>query len=215
MTESKIKKRVKDIYYKYTGIIKQKKLKNKTFSIISNNCFGGVIYRNNHLIYNSPTCGMFFMAPEYIKFIYNIKKYVDNVEIKEIRMEDSKYARYLIERKYNGIIGKIDDVEICFLHYSNINEINQKWNRRSKRINWNNIIYKFNDQNLCTYKELEEFYRFNAKNKICFTAKKYEELKTIQLKKYKKNEYVLSDTNPRDYKKEFNVYNYINNIERN
>lgn len=214
MIECKIKKRLKDIYYKYIGNIKQKKLKNKDFTIISNNCFGGIVYRNNHLLYNSPTCGMFFMAPEYIKFIYNIKKYVNNVEIKEIQIEDSKYSKYLKEHKYKGIIGKIYDVEICFLHYSNINEINEKWNRRSKRINWNNIIYKFNDQNLCTYKELKEFNNFRAKNKICFTAKKYEDLNTIQLKKYEKYGYVLSDTKPKDYKKNFNLYNYINNIKK-
>ena len=50
-----------------------------------------------------------------------------------------------------------------------IKEINEKLNRRSKRINWNNIIYKFNDQNLCTYNELKKFDEFPAKNKICFT----------------------------------------------
>lgn len=213
MKENNVKKRLKDIYYKYTGIFKQKKLKNKNFSIISNNCFGGIIYRNNHLLYNSPTCGLFFMAPEYIKFIYNIRKYINDVEIEEVKIENSKYFQYLKEKNYTGIIGKIDDIEICFLHYTDIKEVNEKWNRRSKRINWNNIIYKFNDQNLCTYKELKEFDDFKAKNKICFTAKKYKDLNTIQLKKYEKYEYVLSDTRPKDYKEELDIYDYINNIK--
>lgn len=213
MKENNVKKRLKDIYYKYTGIFKQRKLKNKNFSIISNNCFGGIIYRNNHLLYNSPTCGLFFMAPEYIKFIYNIRKYINDVEIEEVKIENSKYFQYLKEKNYTGIIGKIDDIEICFLHYTDIKEVNEKWNRRSKRINWNNIIYKFNDQNLCTYKELKEFDDFKAKNKICFTAKKYKDLNTIQLKKYEKYEYVLSDTRPKDYKEELDIYDYINNIK--
>ena len=99
------------------------------------------------------------------------------------------------------------------MHYTDIKEVNEKWNRRSKRINWNNIIYKFNDQNLCTYKELKEFDDFKAKNKICFTAKKYKDLNTIQLKKYEKYEYVLSDTRPKDYKEELDIYDYINNIK--
>ena len=98
MKENNVKKRLKDIYYKYTGIFKQKKLKNKNFSIISNNCFGGIIYRNNHLLYNSPTCGLFFMAPEYIKFIYNIRKYINDVEIEEVKIENSKYFQYLKEK---------------------------------------------------------------------------------------------------------------------
>ena len=213
MKENNVKKRLKDIYYKYTGIFKQKKLKNKNFSIISNNCFGGIIYRNNHLLYKYHKGLFVVLAHEYIKFIYNIRKYINDVEIEEVKIENSKYFQYLKEKNYTGIIGKIDDIEICFLHYTDIKEVNEKWNRRSKRINWNNIIYKFNDQNLCTYKELKEFDDFKAKNKICFTAKKYKDLNTIQLKKYEKYEYVLSDTRPKDYKEELDIYDYINNIK--
>lgn len=181
MRENKIKKKLKDLYFYITGTIKQKKINDNQFTIISNNCFGGVVYRNYHLPYQSPTCGLFFIAPEYIKFIYNIKKYTKDVEIKQILIEDSKYAEYLKDMQYKGIIGKIDDLEICFLHYDNIKEINEKWNRRSKRINWDRMIYKFNDQNLCTYKELKEFQEFNANNKICFTAKKYEDITSIKI----------------------------------
>lgn len=213
MKEKKFKKKLKDLYFKVVGEIKKKKLTNTDFTIISNNCFGGVVYRNNHLPYYSPTCGLFFMAPEYIKFIYNIKKYTCNVEIKKVDIEESKYAEYLKENKYDGIIGKINDLEICFLHYNTIEEANEKWNRRSKRINWDKIIYKFNDQNLCTYKELEEFNKFNAENKICFTAKKYENIDTIQLKQYENEQFVKSDTKESDYKKYFDIYEYINNME--
>lgn len=213
MKENSLKKFLKDRYYRISGDIRNKRLKNKDFTIISNNCFGGVVYRNNHIPYQSPTCGLFFMAPEYIKFIYDIKKYTSYVEIKEIPIEKSKYKEYLKETKYSGIIGVIDDLEICFLHYNNIKEINEKWNRRSKRINWNNIIYKFNDQNLCTYNELKKFDEFPAKNKICFTSKKYDDLITIQLKQYENDKYGISDTKERDYKRYFDIYDYINNIK--
>ena len=83
------------------------------------------------------------MAPEYIKFIYGIKNYIYN-EIVEIEIEESKYKDYLKSINYKGIIGKIKDVEICFLHYDNIVEINEKWKKRLQRINWNRIIYKLN-----------------------------------------------------------------------
>ena len=111
MKENKLKKKLKDLYFKYTGTIKQMKIKNTNFTIISNNCWGGIIYRNYHIPYQSPTCGLFFMAPEYIKFIYNIEKYTKEVEIIEIPIEESKYFDYLQEIEYNGIIGKIDDLE--------------------------------------------------------------------------------------------------------
>lgn len=211
MKENKLKKNLKDFYFRYTGDIKQKKIKDKNFTIISNNCWGGIIYRNYHIPYQSPTCGLFFMAPEYIKFIYNIKDYVYS-DIVEIGIEESKYSDYLKEMKYNGIIGKIKDIEICFLHFDNIKEVNEKWKRRTERINWNRVIYKFNDQNLCTYKELSEFKKFEAKNKICFTAKKYDKINSIQLEQYKECNYVTDDTKEKNYKKYINIYEFINDI---
>lgn len=139
-----------------------------------------------------------------------MKHYIDT-ELEFINLEDSKYKDYLKKIQYNGLIGKIDDVEICFLHYNSIDEAKQKWNRRKKRINWEKIVYKFNDQNFCRYEDLKAFDSFDAKNKICFTAKKYDEFDTIQIKEYEKNEYVLDDI--KSYKKYFNVYNFLNNIK--
>lgn len=197
-------------FYKLTiGRINNKKLKNKNVTIISNNCWGGVFYRNNNLEYLSPTLGMFFISSEYIKFINNLKHYVDST-LTFIDLEESKYKDYLKKIQYSSIIGKIDDVEICFLHYKSKDEALEKWNRRKMRINYDNIVYKFNDQNLCTYDDLKQFEKFNAKNKICFTAKKYKEFNTIQLKKYQKYEYVLDDI--KSYKKYINIYDFFNNI---
>ena len=211
MKEFVLKKKLKDIIFKYTGMIRQKKIYNKSFSLISNNCWGGVIYRNFHIPYQSPTCGTFFMAPEYIKFIYDIKKYL-NGNITEISIDQSKYKEYLINKKYDGFLGKIDDVEICFLHFNSFDEIKEKWKRRSERINWDRIIYKFNDQNLCSINELEAFEKFQAKNKICFTSKKYDGINSLQLEQYKDCDYVLSDTKERDYSRVLNIVNYINSI---
>ena len=48
-----------------------------------------------------------------------------------------------------------DTVEIHFLHYSSIEDAEEKWNRRVKRINWNNLFVKFDcSKDLCT-KSLE------------------------------------------------------------
>ena len=135
--------KLKKQYFKIIGAIKNKKLKSKDVTIISNNCFGGIFYRDNALEYRTPTCGLFFMAEEYIKFIYNLDYYLSIDEITEIKCEDSKYKDYLMEIQYNGIIGKIEDLEIMFLHYDNIEEAREKWNRRKKRINKEKIIFKF------------------------------------------------------------------------
>lgn len=204
----KIKKQLIKLYKNTIGRINNSRIKNKNLTIISNNCWGGIFYRDNNLKYLSPTCGLFFIGQEYIKFIYNLNKYIGIDEIKFINVSESKYNDYLNKIQYNGIIGKIDDLEICFMHYKSEKEVLEKWNRRKKRINWNNILYKFNDQNFCRYEDLKKFNEFKADKKISFTAKKYDEFDTIQIKKYEKHEYVLDDI--KSYKRYFNMYNYIN-----
>lgn len=205
-----MKKKIINLYKKTIGKINNKKIKNKNITIISNNCWGGIFYRNNNLEYCSPTLGMFFMADEYIKFIYEMKKYIES-EIEFISIDESRYCQYLKMIKYDGLVAKILDLEICFLHYDSEEEAKEKWNRRKGRINWDNILFKFNDQNLCTYENLKRFNELEANNKICFTAKKYPELKTIQIKKFEKYNYVLEDI--KSYKQHINIINFINNMK--
>lgn len=204
------KKILLKVYKKTIGVINNFKIKNKDITIISNNCWGGIYYRNNNLEYLSPTLGMFFMAEEYIKFIYNIKYYIDH-ELEFISLEQSKYREYLRKLNYNSPIGKINDLEIMFLHYDTKEEAKEKWDRRKKRINWNKIIYKFSDQNMCTYEHLKKFQEFNAKNKICFTTRKYDNIDSIQIREFEKCENVGDDI--KKYKKYLNIYKYVNHIK--
>ena len=171
-----------------------------------------MFYKMNALQYLSPTCGLTFMADEYIKFIYNFDYYISIDKITQIDISESKYSQHLLKIKYPGIIGKIEDLEILFLHYDNIDMARAKWNRRKKRINKDFIIFKFNDQNLCEYRHLKDFNDFKTKNKICFTSKHYDEFHTIQLKQFEKYDSVLTDMYERDYTKYFNMYQYINSI---
>lgn len=56
---------------------RKKKLKSTDFTIISNNCWGGMIYESYNLPKESPTVGMFFIAKDYIEFLSDIKGYVN------------------------------------------------------------------------------------------------------------------------------------------
>ena len=200
-----LKEKIKSIYYN----VLKKKIRKEDFTIISNNCFAGIIYKNFGYKYKSPTCGVFFMAEDYIKFIYNLKSYI-NSEVVEIKLDESKYVNYLKKIKYDKPIGKINDIEVFFMHYDTFEEAVEKWNRRKKRIVWNNLIFKFNDQNLCDYEHLKKFNDFNAEKKILFTAKEYDDIKSFQLKQYEEFENVLTDTRYRDYKKVCNIFEIIN-----
>lgn len=56
---------------------RRKQLKNTDFTIISNNCWGGMIYESYNLPKQSPTVGLFFMASDYIKFISDLRGFVN------------------------------------------------------------------------------------------------------------------------------------------
>ncbi len=53
-----------------------KRLCNKKFTIISNNCWGGTVYEAHDLQKQSPTIGLFFIAEDYIKFLKHFKEYL-------------------------------------------------------------------------------------------------------------------------------------------
>ena len=191
---------------------RNKLLKRNNITIISNNCFAGITYEYLNLPFSSPTIGLYFFAQEYIKFIYNIKHYI-NCSLKPLDICNSKYKKELISLKQeNVILGVLDDIEIVFLHYKTFNEAKEKWERRCKRVNYESIIYKFNDQNLCTKKELDLFDKFNAKNKICFTSSDYGKRQGfIYMDKYKKLKCVKEDAFY--YHKYLDIVRYINDMK--
>lgn len=69
--------------------LRRKKLRNKDFTIISNNCWAGFIYQKYGLQYKTPTIGLFFIGNDYIKFCKKLKYYV-NQDLKFISFSESK-----------------------------------------------------------------------------------------------------------------------------
>lgn len=65
---------LKQIYYSFIKAYRSKAIKNKSVSIISNNCWGGFMYQSCNLQYNSPFIGLFLFAPDYIKLLENIEE---------------------------------------------------------------------------------------------------------------------------------------------
>ena len=175
---------------------RQKQLKKKEFTIISNNCWGGYIYRLFNSQYQSPTVGLFIMPDDYIRFINNLEHYIKDCKLEFIKPEESKHYKELKEHDRFGEypIGVLDDVEICFMHYKTEKEALEKWTRRAKRINWDNLIIKFCDQNGCTAKHIKEFNKIaKYKKMICFTAKQYPGEYNIYMWEFRKDGYVVDD----------------------
>lgn len=215
MTIEGIKLKIKRKYMKYTSKIRMKKLKNTDFSIISNNCWAGSVYQSYGLSYRTPTVGLFIMAEDYIKFLSNLKYYIEECEIEFIEPAKSKYIEYLSKDKRFGNypIGVLDDVEIEFLHYHSEDEAREKWNRRKARINWDRLLVKFNDQNLCTKELSEKFYTLDFPNKLFFTVNKDFDAKRSECIYICKNNDIISATQePIGASRHCNINNIINGL---
>ena len=104
-------------------------------SIIAQNCIGGVLYHDLGLEFSSPTVNLFFMGPDFVRFVSNLKHYMD---LDPVMTWGENYP-----------IGYLEDVQIHFMHYATCLEARDAWNRRKHRINWDNILV------LCT--DMEDF----------------------------------------------------------
>ena len=130
------------------------RLRKKEFTLISNNCWAGMVYQAYDLEKQSPTIGSFFYASEYILFLEHLREAL-NGELYFITPEESKHWEVLKTRNdvHTFPIGVLPGgAEICFLHYHTEDEAREKWRRRCERIHWDKMIVKFNDQNMCTEK---------------------------------------------------------------
>lgn len=216
MTYEGLRLKVLEVVRKTFSKSRNKKITNKDFTIISNNCWGGMIYESYNLPKNSPTVGLFFYADDYIKFLKDLKKYISK-PLTFIKPEFSKWKKFSLNDNRFGSypIGKIDDIEIFFLHYHSETEAKEKWERRCKRINWNNLIVKFNDQNLCNQKNVNDFFELPFENKLFFTVKNW----NINDKYYKFNQllnkkFIKASYEPFGKNRVININKYINNLKK-
>ena len=81
-------------YIRSTSNFRKRKINNIDFTIISNNCWGGLVYESYGLPKNSPTVGMFFMAEEYIKFVSNLKYYTQDCEMRFVPPEQARHRDF-------------------------------------------------------------------------------------------------------------------------
>lgn len=167
---------------------------NKPFTIISNNCWGGLVYQYYNLEYDTPTIGLYFFANDYIKFISNLKYYL-SLDLHFINYEMSAHKETIVrKRQTEKPIGILGDIEIVFLHYKSEKEAMEKWNRRKQRIHWDNLFIKFSEMNECTKEHLLIFDNLSFSNKIVLVSKDYGLKSQIIVNSFTRDNEVYDDT---------------------
>ena len=160
---------------------KRKKLTNKSFTLLSSNCTGGVIYHQLGLEFTSPTINLYMNPSDFIKFCANLKFYL-GLELVEVK-----------DKKYNYPIAKLEDITIHMVHYNSFIEAKQKWNERKKRINFENIYIICLERDGCSYEDIEAFDKLPFKNKVIFVKQDMPNIKSALYLPNSSNNYEVTD----------------------
>lgn len=102
------------------------KLKNKNFSLISNSCFGSLLYKKLGLKYNTPFAGTFVPIGNYLEILKNLEYYL-SLDLKT-------------SINCGEVVGILDDALIQFPHEKNPDVAKENWNRRLERLDFNNLF---------------------------------------------------------------------------
>ena len=161
---------LKDRIIRARAPLKRIGLENRDFSILANNCWGGIVSRDRRLPYNSPTCGTYFFSKDYLRFLSDVHRYLET-ELEELPVRESRYAEELISLHGEEVVlGRMDDVEVVLLHYPTFAEAKEKWDRRKKRIRWDNLLVKYSDQNGFVPEDFETFRALPFRNRLFLTT---------------------------------------------
>lgn len=199
----------------------RRKLKNHSFSILTNYCIGGVIYHDLGIKFLSPTINLYIYPDDFIKMINNLQHYL--------------HARLVEDTNnhYQFPVGFLDDIKIYFVHYSTFAECFDAWERRKQRINLNNLFIMINEKVVCFENDMKsrccddetfkDFEKLPYKNKVFFTRdKRYKKVTGFAyLKYYSKKSFVdlpnelMILNGKRRFEKGFDYVSFLNKGENN
>jgi uncharacterized protein (DUF1919 family) len=102
-------------------------------SIISNNCWGGILCNTLSIECRSPFKNLFVTDDDYLKLISDLQHYLNS---------DLVFYEFNIDVHSNQTypVFLLDDICIHCNHASSIESAISDWNRRKKLVNWNNLF---------------------------------------------------------------------------
>lgn len=204
---------IKSIIKRYNPIVKiirffnKKRLKNKDFTLLTMNCFGGIVYHNLSTPFLSPTVNIRFEnIRHFYKFCSELPHYL-NVEMTEVTSTE-KYP-----------MAKLDDLILHLVHYRTFTEAKEKWEERKKRINFNNLYIIANDyvteNEKLSKKEIIAFTQLPCKNVVVLVQDRYPDIPlTFYMgKKLSKLMNTNKITGLRGYETSFDIVKFLNSTK--
>lgn len=140
---------------------------NDNFSILCPNCIGGLIYHRLGKQFLSPTINLWMTQPDFLKFILNIKNYLQ-LELN------------FINSKFDYPVAMLGDITLHFNHYSNADEASSCWNRRKKRINYDNLFIIMYDKDGLSKEDIRSIENIKCRGKLVISNHKYPDIPYVK-----------------------------------
>ncbi len=137
---------------------KYRKLQRSRLSIISKNCFGGLISHTLGLPFRSPFVNMYLNDKEYIRFLRAPRVYMEE----HLHFKETAWQSAL---KFNYPIFTLGNVDLNMNHYRDFDEAKKTWYRRREKINWYNLFVTGYTE---SEEVLSEFDALPYGKKVCF-----------------------------------------------
>lgn len=146
----------------------RKRLRNTSFSLISNNCIGGIISHDLNLQFRSPTINVFIPGEDFILFCEHLQYYL-NLPVEKIESE--------MDYPVGALNGEYGVVRLHFMHYDSFEEAKRKWEERSSRVDFGNL-YVIMESQQCSQAILEQFDNLDFPNKVVLTDGPHPEIES-------------------------------------
>lgn len=167
-------------FHRYIG------LKDSNVSIISNNCWGGIICQTLGIECRSPVKNLSIEDVDYIRLLRDLKHYM-SLELKFYQFRFNKNS----QKDYPVMM--LDDVKVHCNHDTDPHEAVEKWNRRKIKINYDNLFLEMYTESVDTMNAFLELKGY--KRRICFVPFKTEIKNTYQLALYPEQDHFWQAVN--------------------
>lgn len=151
----------------------RRRLQRPDFSIVSDDCWGGEVYKALERPFRTPFIGLLIGHDSYLRLLEDLESRLAR-PLELVLAGDVEFGPGDPGAAPHVPVGYLGgDVEIRFLHYGSVAEVREKWQRRLERLDFARLFVKFAGDTkpyrtpLC---ELERFDALPYASKVCFTT---------------------------------------------
>jgi len=153
-----------------TVLIRRRKLHNHDFSILCNRCIGGVMTHAVGERFRSPTVNLIIDDEAFLFFCEHVKEYAGA----PVTAPNEEESRLLPKVRFpvgvlRGEDRDLPDIPLFFMHFKTLEDAIEKWDRRYRRINYEQICIMMDCKMHATEEFLDRFEKLPFERKVIFS----------------------------------------------